>query len=254
MIELGLVVAAFIAGIVMFLAPCTLPIVPAYLGFISGVSLKDLESEDKDVRLRSRRRIFVNGVGFVIGFTLIFVLFGVLAGLLGGALVPVREFLTRLGGVLIIIFGFFMLGVFNISFFQKEHRISIPSFITPGHPAGAGFIGALFAFGWTPCVGPVLATILFLASGSATALQGGFLLLIFSLGLAIPFLLVAGATSYFARFIQKGSRYAKYVSYVSGVVMIGLGLLLVTNNFALTIQYGYELFDFLNYEALLDYL
>lgn len=254
MIELGLIVSAFIAGIIMFLAPCTLPLVPAYLGFISGTSLSELQRAEGEDRRRIQRTIFLNGLGFVIGFTLIFVFFGVLAGLLGGALVPLREWLTRIGGVLVIVFGLSMLGVFRIRALSVERRISVPKFFRLGNPLTSSAIGALFAFGWTPCVGPILATILFLASNSATAFSGGVLLFVFSLGLAIPFLLVAGATAYFARYIERGNVYVRYISYVGGVFLIGIGLLLLTNTFAYTIQYGYTLLEFINYEALLEYL
>lgn len=253
-VEIGFIFSAFIAGLLMFLAPCTLPIVPAYLGFISGVSLKDLEKLDGEERKKAQRRILFNGIAFVLGFTLIFVFFGVLAGLLGQALAPIRIWLTQIGGVFVIFFGLFMLGVFNLKFLQVEKRFKMPSFLKMGSPITSFGIGSAFAFGWTPCVGPILASILLLASTSSTALQGGLLLLVFSFGLAIPFLLVAALTSYASNFIQKGSRYLKWVSIIGGVFLIGLGLLLVTNNFGLTIQYGYQLFEFFNYDALLDYL
>lgn len=253
MIEVALV-SAFIAGLLMFLAPCTLPIVPAYLGFISGVSLKDLAHLEGEERRRSQRQIFLNGVAFVLGFSIIFILFGVLAGLLGQALADVRIWLSRIGGVFVILFGLFMLGAFRLPFLQVEKRMKVPSFMKIGSPATSFGIGSAFAFGWTPCVGPILASILLLASTSATVMQGGILLAVFSFGLAIPFLLVAGLTSYASSFIEKGSVYLKWVSVIGGVFLIGLGLLLLTNNFDLTIQYGYELLDFINYDRLLDYL
>lgn len=254
MIEIGFILSAFIAGLLMFLAPCTLPIVPAYLGFISGISLKELETLEGEARKRAQRRILLNGITFVLGFTLVFVFFGVLAGLLGEALAPVRIWLTRIGGVLIVFFGLFMLGVFNLKFLQVEKRIKLPKSLKMGSPLTSFGIGSAFAFGWTPCVGPILASILFLASTSATAVQGGILLLIFSLGLAIPFILVAALTSYASTFIEKGGKYFKFISIIGGVFLIGLGILLMTDNFGLTIQYGYKLFDFINYDALLDYL
>lgn len=254
MIEIGFIISAFVAGVLMFLAPCTLPIVPAYLGFISGVSLPKLAKLEGKERTKAQRRIFLNGVAFVVGFTLVFVFFGTLAGLLGQALADVRIWMTRISGVLVILFGLFMLGVFKIPFLQVERRIRIPSFLTIGSPATSLGIGGAFAFGWTPCIGPILASILFLASSSATALQGGFLLFVFSLGLAVPFLLVAGLTSYASTFIERGGKYLNLVSIIGGVFLIGLGVLLVSDNFGLTIQYGYKLLDFLNYDQLLDYL
>jgi len=253
-IEIGFIISAFIAGLVMFLAPCTLPIVPAYLGFISGVSIKDFSKLEGEERKKAQRKILLNGVAFILGFTLIFVMFGTLAGLFGQALAPVRIWLARIGGLFVILFGLFMLGVFDLKFLQVEKRIKLPSFMKVGSPTTSFGIGSAFAFGWTPCVGPILASILLLASTSSTAFQGGFLLLIFSLGLAVPFLIVAAATSYASSFIEKGSKYLKYVSMIGGVFLLGLGFLLLTDNFGILIQYGYQFFDFLNYEALLDYL
>lgn len=254
MIEIGLIISAFFAGILMFLAPCTLPIVPGYLGFISGVSLKDLEQATGSERRRIQRKIFLNGVLFVLGFTLVFITFGVLAGILGQAIAPYRLWMGRIGGVLIILFGLFMLGVFNFKFFTQEKRVRLPKFLKVGNPSTSFAIGSAFAVGWTPCVGPILASILLLAATSTTAVQGGVLLFIFSLGLAIPFLLVAAGTSYASSFIQKGNKYIKYISYVGGVFLIILGALLVTDNFVLTIQYGYKLFDFIGYDRLLEFL
>jgi len=251
-IEIGFIISAFIAGILTFLAPCTLPLVPAYLGFISGVSTEDLDDPNK--AHAARRKIFINGVFFIIGFSLVFILFGTLAGVIGQGLTPYRIWLTRIGGGLVILFGLFMLGVFNLSFLQVDKKIKIPSWLKVGKPSSSLAIGSAFAFGWTPCVGPILGSILLLASTSTTALQGALLLTVFSFGLAIPFLLVALGFSHATRYIEKISRYLKWVSIVGGVFLILLGGLLITNNFSLTIQYGYQLFDFINYEGLLDYL
>ena len=251
-IGIGFIISAFVAGILTFLAPCTLPLVPAYIGFISGVSKEDREDPSKKKEVQ--RRIFLNGVFFVIGFSAVFILFGTLAGILGQGLVPYRIWLTRIGGILVILFGLFMLGVFRIPFLQVDKRIRTPKWLTVGKPSSSLVIGSAFAFGWTPCVGPILGSILLLASTSTTALQGALLLTVFSAGLAIPFLLVAIGFSHAAVYIERISKYLKWVSVVGGVFLIILGLLLVTNNFGLLIQYGFELFGFIEYEALLDYL
>ena len=251
-IGLGFVAAAFIAGILTFLAPCTLPLVPAYLGFISGVSSKDLENPE--TAQRARRKIFLNGVFFILGFSLVFIAFGTLAGVIGQGLVPYRIWLTRIGGILVILFGLFMLGAFNISFLQVDKRLKMPSFLKVGKPSSSLAIGSAFAFGWTPCVGPILGSILLLASTQTTALQGAFLLTVFSSGLAIPFLLVAFGFSHATQYINKISRYLKWTSIVGGIFLIFLGILLLTNNFSLLIQYGFQLFDFIGYDTLLEYL
>jgi len=252
MIELGLIISAFIAGLLMFLAPCTLPLVPAYLAFISGVSEDDLRNPK--TAKRAKRAILKNGMMFVLGFTSIFVLFGVAAGFFGAQIAQYRIIFAQIGGVFIIVFGLMMLNVIRIAPLMRDYKMKIPSFLTPGKPSSAYVIGSSFAFGWTPCVGPVLATILLLASTSTTVWQGGFLLLIFSLGLAIPFILTALLYARAGAFISRISGVMKWISYIGGVFLIGLGLLLLTGNFGLTIEYGYRFFDFLNYDALLDYL
>lgn len=251
-LSLALIIPTFIAGLLTFLAPCTLPLVPAYLGFISGVDRKELE--DPETAARARRKIFFNGLAFIVGFSLIFIAFGTLAGFAGEALVPFRIWLARIGGVFIIIFGLFMLGAFKLPFFQSDKRIPIPKWLTLGKPSSSVFIGGTFALGWTPCVGPILGSILLLAGTSGTALQGALLLSVFSLGLAVPFLAMALGFSRATKFIDASSKYLTWVSIVGGVFLILLGGLLATDNFGLTIQYGYELLQFINYEGLLQYL
>lgn len=252
MIETGLIISAFIAGLLMFLAPCTLPLVPAYLAFISGVKAEDFNDPLK--AHDAKRAVIRNGLAFIVGFTAVFVIFGTIAGLLGSQVAQYRVLLSQIGGAFIILFGLMMLNVIRIAPLMRDHKMKVPGFLTPGKPSSAFVIGASFAFGWTPCVGPVLASILLLTLTSTTALQGGFLLLIFSLGLAIPFLLVALLYARAGTFISRISGITKWISYIGGVFLIFLGILLLTGNFGLTIQYGYELFDFINYDNLLKYL
>ena len=193
-------------------------------------------------------------MAFVVGFSLVFIIFGMLAGLLGQALAPWRIWLARGGGVLIILFGLFMLGFFKLPILGSEKRIPIPKWLHLGKPSSSLFIGSAFALGWTPCVGPIVGSILLLAGTSATVVQGGFLLAVFSLGLAIPFILIALAYSRALKYIDAVSKYLKGVSIVGGIFLILLGGLLVTDNFGLTIQYGYQLLEFINYDRLLDFL
>ena len=240
MLEIGLIISSFIAGIFTFLAPCTLPLVPAYLGFISGVDTKELENPE--TKRKAERKIFWNGLFFIVGFSIIFVVFGVLAGLVGQSLVPFRIWLTRIGGVFIIFFGLFMLGAFKLRFLQGEKKMKMPKWLTLGKPSSSLVVGGAFAFGWTPCVGPILGSILLLASTSTTAFQGGIFLLVFSLGLAVPFLALALGFSRASHYIEKISKYLTWVSRIGGVFLIALGILLLTNNFGLLIQYGFQLF------------
>jgi len=252
MFEIGFILSAFVAGLLTFLAPCTLPLVPAYLGFISGVNPKELE--DKETAGHARRKIFLNGVFFILGFSIVFIFFGTLAGILGQALVPFQIWLPRVGGVFVIIFGLFMLGVFKLPFLNTERRIQAPKWLVIGRPSSSLVIGGTFALGWTPCIGPILGSILLLAGSSQTAVEGTVLLAVFSLGLAIPFVLLALLYSKATVYIEKISRHLRWVSIVGGIFLIALGALLMTGNFGLTIQYGYQLLDFINYESLLQYL
>ena len=250
--DIGFVISAFVAGIIMFLAPCTLPIVPGYLGFISGVKEDDLKDPEK--AKKARRQIVKSAFFFVLGFSALFILFGVLAGLAGRQLVAYQDVLTKIGGVFVIFFGLFMLGVFNLKFLKMDKKMKMPKWIKPGNPTSSFVIGSTFAIGWSPCVGPILASILVLAGTSETVLQGAFLLAVFSLGLGIPFMLVAFLYSKATAYIKKLSGLLNVISKVGGVFLLGIGILLLTDSFFLLLQWGYELFDFIDYQALEQYL
>ncbi len=251
MLNFSLVVPSFIAGMLTFLAPCTLPLVPGYLGFISGVSLEDLKDPTK-VKL-ARAKIFWNGIFYVIGFSLIFIVLGSLFGIVGSALGQYRIWLSRIGGIFVILFGLFLMNILKLSFFQGEKQFRV-SFLKPGSPLSSFIFGASFAFGWTPCVGPILGSILLLASTSATIAQGAFLLTIFSAGLAVPFLLVALGIGRATESLNKITKYLNVISIIGGAFLIFLGILLLTNKFGFWISYFYRLFKFINYERILDFL
>ena len=184
MFDIPLTISAFVAGLLMFLAPCTLPLVPAFIAFISGTTEKKLK-----VNSIVRIHIIKNAFAFVIGFSLVFIVFGMLAGFFGTVVGPLRIVLTQVGGVFIIFFGLMMLHIIKITPLMNDYKLTLPKWVHPGTPHSAFLIGATFAFGWTPCVGPVLASVLLLATTTATATSGAFLLFIFSLGLSIPLLL-----------------------------------------------------------------
>ncbi|OHA04648.1 MAG: hypothetical protein A2934_02720 [Candidatus Sungbacteria bacterium RIFCSPLOWO2_01_FULL_47_10] len=246
------IIAAFIAGFLMFLAPCTLPLVPAYLGFIGGISSKDFGDPTKIAN--ARKKIFLNAVFFVCGFAVVFIVFGSLAGFVGKTLFQFRSGLTRIGGIFVILFGLFMLKAIDVPFLTVEKKLPYPRLFERGNPVSSLILGASFAFGWTPCIGPVLGSILFLAASASTALQGAFLLSVFSLGLAIPFLFIAGTIASASRYTTRFASYGNALTAVSGIFLIILGFLLFTDTMPLLTSYGFRWLRFINYERILDYL
>lgn len=240
-----LIVPAFVAGLFTFLAPCTLPLVPGYLGFISGVSLTELQREHS---WTLRRRVFLNGVFYVLGFSFVFILFGLVFGLGGVALVRYRFLLMRIGGLFVIFFGLYMLGVFHLRFLEGDKHLRFAAWLTPGRPLSSFLFGATFAFGWSPCIGPVLGTILLLSSFTGTALAGGMLLFIFSLGLAIPFLVIAFFLGSMAGVLKKIHRFLPILSKIGGAFLLFLGIVLVSNRFLSWIGWVYQFFSFMKLE------
>lgn len=252
---LSLIIPAFIAGILTFLAPCTLPLVPGYLSFISGVSINNLKSAKG--KGAPRVKILLNGFLYVLGFSIVFIILGGLFGLGGSVFSKYRLLLARIGGIFVIFFGLYMVNVLKLplfNFLAKEKKLAPALLLTPGKPASSFIFGTTFAFGWSPCVGPILASILFLASTSETLLQGALLLTVFSVGLAIPFLLTALFLETAFSLLGKIGQYLKLISIIGGVFLIFLGFLMLTNNFNNWLAFSYRLFSFINYEKLLDYL
>ena len=246
-------VAAFIAGLLIFFVPCTFPLVPGYLGFISGISLEDLKDPLKVSSVR--RKILLNSFFFIVGFSAVFVIMGTLVGFVGAQLLaPYRLWWSRIGGGFVVVFGVFMLNVIKPPRFWKEKHLTAPVIFERGHPINSFIFGSTLALGWTPCVGPILGSILLLASTSATAYQGAFILTIFSAGLAVPFFLIAAGIGSASGVIVRVSKYLNAISFVGGMFLIFLGLLLMTGNMGLLMSYSYQLLRFIDYERLLDYL
>lgn len=252
MLEFGLIIPAFVAGVLMFLAPCTLPVIPGYLAFISGVPAALLEGPARRREVKSA--IVRNGLFFILGFTCIFVAAGALAGVAGGFLNEYRLILGRFGGAIILFFGLMLLGLLPVPAFLRERRITLPSFLTLGRPSSSFLIGALFALGWSPCIGPILGTILLFASSSATALQGAFLLLVFSLGLAVPLFLTALLIGEASAFLSKIAGVARGLSRIGGAFLVFIGILMLLGDYGVLVTWGYELLDFIEYDRLLRYL
>lgn len=247
-VQLTLAFSSFIAGVLMFFAPCTLPIIPAYIAFISGI-------KEKDARLNNRFSlvIFKNALFFVLGFSFIFIFFGVLAGYIGSYSGAYKVLLSQLGGVIIIFFGLTLLHFFEIPFLKNKYSFTIPRTITPGNTKSAFLMGSIFALGWTPCIGPILASVLLIASISATALYGAMLLTLFSIGLSIPFLLTAILYARMSDSISKFGSAALFVQILGALFLIVIGALLATNNFNLTLHYGANLFEFLHIESVFKF-
>ena len=256
---ISLIIPSFVAGLLTFLAPCTLPLVPGYLAFISGVSARDLSDPQKSKA--ARKQILINGLMYVIGFSVVFILLGSIFGLAGSFLAQYRIWLYRLGGVFVIFFGFYLMHFFNVPLWRnwffwlhQEHRFNLANQLTPGKPSSSFIFGATWAFGWTPCIGPILGTILFLATSTGTILQGLVLMLIFSIGLAIPFLVIALGLGQAAKLTRHLYKYLEVISVVGGLFLVYLGYLLLTDNIIQFFGWFYQLFSFVNYDSLLNYL
>lgn len=252
MTPITLAPAAFLAGLLMFLAPCTLPMVPGYLAFVSGVSEEELQGAAS--RRAARRRVLRNAVAFVLGFSLIFILLGVFAGLFGSILGEWRYALGRAAGAILILFGLTMLGVFRLPVLGGQWHARLPKWLELGHPQSSFVVGALFAIGWSPCIGPILGSILFLASASATAAQGAVLLAIFSAGLAVPFLITAFLIGEAAGALARMAGFARGLQYVGGAVLLALGALMLLGQMGLLVDWGFRLFDPVGYGGLLNHL
>lgn len=217
---LGFMVA-FIAGLLSFLSPCVLPLVPSYVGFITGMTLPEVTGR--------RRAALAHALLFVAGFSLVFVLLGASATALGRALNYYQVWLQRVGGVLIILFGLLCLGVFKVNLLTQERRVHLER--KPVGYLGSLLVGMAFAAGWTPCIGPVLGGILGLAATSSDVTRGMQLLAAYSAGLALPFLVAAVAVESFLDWFQRFRRFLPWVMRVSGVMLIVVGVLLVTGEF-----------------------
>ena len=253
--DLALIIPSFIAGILTFLAPCTLPLVPGYLGFISGTTSKDVTDPTQISHIR--KKVFFNGLLYVIGFTIVFMLLGTVFAFAGAAFVDFRIWLSRIGGAFVIFFGLYLMHVFNMpvfNFLNRDKRFHIANKLTPGKPFSSLILGASFAFGWTPCVGPILGAILVLASTAGTVWSGTFLLFVFSLGLAVPFLLTALAFGHAAQYIKKVTKYLNIISFIGGIFLIIMGVLLIMDRLGLWVSFFFQFFGDFGYERILDYL
>ena len=223
---LGLIVA-FSAGVLSFLSPCVLPLIPSYATFITGMSLDELTAAE---RTRGRRAVLVHGTLFVAGFTLVFLLLGASATFLGSLFRYYSDWVGRIGGVLLVLFGLYLLGVLRLPGAGREWRVHLAD--KPVGYLGTVLVGVAFGAGWTPCIGPVLGGILTLAATRGSVGEGMGLLAVYSAGLAIPFLLATLLLERFLTSFRRFRRWLPWVSRASGLLLIGVGLLLVSGAFS----------------------
>jgi cytochrome c-type biogenesis protein len=217
------------AGLLSFLSPCVLPLVPAYLSYMTGLSAEQLTSQQS---LGGRTRVLAHALAFVAGLSIVFTLFGASASLLGRLLLPHLQILTRVAGLLVIIFGLHLTGLVRIPLLYREQRAD-PAAHRDRGPLGALLMGAAFAAGWTPCVGPFLASLLTLASQESTVAEGMLLLFVYSLGLGLPFVLAGLGTARALRVARVLRPRLRAIEVGSGLLLILMGLLLFTDRLTL---------------------
>ena len=231
--------AVFAAGFLSFLSPCILPLIPAYLSFISGVSLEEMRRSESGKKTMAR--VFMNALLFVAGFSFIFISLGASATFFGKFFISQLGILKKVGGILVILFGLHLLGVFRIKFLNREKRYHQRE--RPMGLLGSFVVGLAFALGWTPCIGPILATVLVYASTKETVTHGVWLLTVYSAGLGIPFLLAALGTERFLSISTVIKRHFRTIEILSGVLLIGMGLLIMTDDLSRIAQYFVKLFS-----------
>src|SRR6266704_3604166 len=227
MSTLPLPIAAFVAGLVSFLSPCVLPLVPGYVSLISGAGVEELKSQESHLL----RKVMLNSIGFILGFSIVFIALGAISTQVGQLMARYKSVLARVAGVVIILFGLHLTGIFKIKALYTDARLhSVKGSSTP---IGAFVIGFAFAFGWTPCLGPILTVLLTLAGEQDTLVKGISLLGVYSLGLAVPFLATSLLMERFLKFYSRYRSHMHALEVASGGLLIALGILLVIGRFTL---------------------
>ena len=221
---------AFLAGIVSFLSPCVLPLFPSYVSFITGLTFDELATPTPDARARVRRLTVIHSLLFILGFMLVFISLGASAAVIGQFLRSNQGWIRRVAGVIIILFGLHIAGVFRVAFLQRERRLHLQE--RPAGMLGSVVIGFAFGAGWTPCIGPILGAILTMAGTSSQLSTGVLLLAAYGLGLGVPFFLAAIGFTAFLTAFKRVRRWLRPIEVVSGLVLVAVGILIFTNYFA----------------------
>ena len=234
-------VAAAGGGIISFLSPCVLPLVPAYLCLIAGTSLEELTTDDEGATLKGINwRVVAMSILFVLGFSTVFILLGASASFINRLIIEHLDLLSKIAGAVIIIFGIHMTGLVRIPLLYREARFN--SIDKPQNWFGPYVIGLAFGFGWTPCIGPILGTILAIAASDSSLGYGISLLGVYSLGLGIPFILAAFAINGFLKFMRRFRRYFKLVEMGTGLILIATGVLIFSGQFQILAYWFLEAF------------
>jgi cytochrome c-type biogenesis protein len=228
-VSLGL---AFGAGVLSFLSPCVLPIVPSYVSFVTGMTLEELQEGDGSA---ARRQAALHSGLFILGFSTLFVALGASATVLGGLMVRFLPVVRQVGGVVVVLFGLYMLGLLRIPSLMEERRVHLAS--RPAGKVGSVVAGAAFGAGWTPCIGPVLATILLYAGLEATVARGTLLLAVYALGLGLPFFVSAVTLNWFLTSTRGLRRWLGALERVTGAFLVVVGILMLTGRFALLTRF-----------------
>ena len=218
-------IAAFGAGLLTFLSPCLLPLIQSFIAYITGVSLGELKESDK--RFEVRRKVVINSLLFILGFSIVFVLLGLTASFIGRTLFAYQRIIRILGGLLITVFGLYLLGVLKLAILAKERRFNLPA--KGATYFGSFLIGVTFAAAWTPCAGPILGSILVLAGAKASVTEGAKLLTIYSIGVGVPFFFTALAINSFVSFFNRFKRILSAINVIGGIFLIIFGILLMTD-------------------------
>lgn len=216
----------FLEGVISFFSPCVIPLIPIYISYLAGNAK---QTDENGIIVYKQKKVFFHTLFFILGISFAFFILGISFSALGTFFNTNKVLFTRIGGIIIILLGFLQLGVFNINFLNREHKINIKSLLNkPVNPFIAFIMGFTFSFAWTPCIGPFLSSVLILASSSKNALTGNLLILVYTAGFVIPFLLVGMFTTQLLNFIKSKQRFLKYAIKLGGILLIIIGILTFT--------------------------